>query len=158
MCEIKEGQELKLENVLSLRKKMTREEIQQEMRQIGIFMQQNNLKKNGPVVTTTFSIEQNKASPLLDMEILVPLDKDIPLPKQYQMKKLFHLKYAVYSRHEGNPQLLQNTLNNMVQYIQKNNLLQITPAYNATINEPKPGEELDKLIIDAYIGVNPSIL
>ncbi|MDD4644258.1 MAG: AraC family transcriptional regulator, partial [Bacilli bacterium] len=92
------------------------------------------------------------------MEILVPLDKDIPLPEQYRMKKLFHLKNAVYARHEGNPQLLQNTLNSMVQYIQNNKLQQITPAYNATVNEPKPGEGLDKLIIDAYIGVNPSIL
>jgi effector-binding domain-containing protein len=158
MCEFKEGRELKLENVLSLRKKMTQNEIQQEMIQIGNFMQQNNLKKSGPVVTTTFAIEQNGTSPLLDMEILVPLDKDIPLPEQYRMKKLFHLKNAVYARHEGNPQLLQNTLNSMVQYIQNNKLQQITPAYNATVNEPKPGEGLDKLIIDAYIGVNPSIL
>ncbi|MDD4297808.1 MAG: AraC family transcriptional regulator [Ruminiclostridium sp.] len=158
MCEIKEGQELRLENVLSIRKKMTQTELQQEMTQIGNFIQQNNLIKSGPVVSATFSIEQNGTSPILDMEILVPLDKDIPLPEPYRMKKIFHLKNAIHVRHEGNPQRLQNTLNGMVQYIQNNKLQQITPAYNATVNEPKPGEGLDKLIIDAYIGVNPSIL
>lgn len=158
MLDIKEGQELKLENVLSLRKKMTQEDLQQELVKIGNLMQQNSLKKSGPVVTSTFSVEQNRTTTLLDMEILVPLDKYIPIPEPYQMKSVFHLKNAVYARHEGNPQLLQNTLSDMVQYIQKHKLRQITPAYNATISEPKPGEGLDKLIIDAYIGVNPSIL
>lgn len=158
MLDIKEGQELKLENVLSLRKKMTREELQQEMVKIGNFMQQNNLKKSGPVVTTTLSIDQTGTSPILDMEIIVPLDKEFSFSEPYRMKKVFHLKNAVYVRHEGDPQLLQNTLNSMVQYIQNKNLQQITPAYNVTVSEPKPGEGIDKLIIDAYIGVNPSVL
>lgn len=157
MLDIKEGQELKLENVLSLRKKMTREELQQEMVKIGNFMQQKGLKKNGPVVTTTFSIDQTGTSPILDMEILVPLDKEFSLSEPYCMKNVFHLKHAVYVRHEGNPQLLQNTLNSMVEYIQNRNLQQITPAYTATISDPKPGDGLDKLIVDTYIGINTSV-
>lgn len=39
------GKEFKIENVLSLRKKMTQAEIQQEMLSIGEFLEQNSFLK-----------------------------------------------------------------------------------------------------------------
>lgn len=43
------GKEFKIENVLSLRKKMTQQEIQQEMMSIGEFLEQNSFKKMVPL-------------------------------------------------------------------------------------------------------------
>ena len=110
MSSVLEGQELRLTNVLSLRKKLLQTDIQQELMSIGKYIQENNLKKNGPLITTTFSIEQSASMPLLDMEILVPLNQEVNLPSPYVFKKVFHIKNALYARHQGNPQLLQNSL------------------------------------------------
>ena len=96
---------------------MTQQEIQQELMNIGKLISDLGTKKSGSLVTSTFGMEQTGTGPLLDMEILVPLDKEVNIPTPYIFKKLFHLKYAVYARYEGNPQFLQNTLNQMLEFI-----------------------------------------
>jgi len=158
MPAIETGKELRLENVLSLRKKMTQPEIQQEMMKIGQYFQEKGIKKNGPVVTATFAVEQVEGQPLLDMEILVPMDKQVDLDGEYRLKKVFHLVNAVYARHEGNPNFLQTTLNEMVKYSKDQGLRQITAAYNVNVRELKPGDSLEEMVVDVYIGVDPSTL
>ncbi|OMF13959.1 AraC family transcriptional regulator [Paenibacillus amylolyticus] len=150
--------EFKIENVLSLRKKMTQADIQQEMMNIGKFLEQNDLKKNGPLVTVTFAIEQSNEQPLLDTEILVPLDQPTKLYGEYNFKNVFHLMNAVYARHEGNPNTLQDTYNELNQYINQKGLQPITAAYNVNVVDLQPGQSMDNMIVDVYIGVNPSIL
>ena len=46
------------------------------MQKIGLFLKDKNIGKNGSVVTTTFSIEQNDSEQIIDMEILVPLKEE----------------------------------------------------------------------------------
>ena len=92
------------------------------------------------------------------MEILVPMDKPIELSGEYKLKKVFHLVNAVYARHIGNPNLLQNTYNNMMQYINENELSPITSGYNVNVKELQQGDSMDEMIVDIYIGVNPSVL
>lgn len=152
------GKEFKIENVLSLRKKMTQAEIHQEMMSIGNFLEQNSFKKNGPIVTATFAIEESFEQPLLDMEILVPIDKPAKLSGKYKLKDVFHLMNTVYARHEGNPNTLQNTYNELNQYISEKGLQPITAAYNVNVVDLNPGQSMDEMIVDVYIGVNPSIL
>ncbi|GMK41991.1 hypothetical protein PCCS19_50500 [Paenibacillus sp. CCS19] len=158
MGTMKIGREFKIENVLSLRKKMTQAEIQEEMMGIGQFLEQNNYKKNGPVVTATFAIEQSNGQPLLDTEILVPIDKPAKLYGKYTFKDVFHLMNAVFVRHEGNPNTLQITYNELNQYLSEKNLQPITAAYNVNVVDLHPGQSMDDMIVDVYIGVNPSIL
>ncbi len=155
---VESGKEFIMENVLSLRKKMTQRQLDQEMEKIGEFLQSNGATQAGPIVTVTFSIETKNEEPLLDMEILVPMDKELELSGDYVFKPLFKVTNAVYARHKGNPAKLQNTYNEMLSFIQENNLQQITVGYNVLINEPMPGLTLDDMIIDVYIGINPNIL
>lgn len=160
MLNIEMGKELKLNNVISLRKKMTQEKVEKEMIKIGNFINENNLKKNGSVVTATFQVEMNNGQPIMDMEILVPVDREVELSNtsEYKFKKVFHLVNAVYARHIGNPMLLQSTYNEIMDYINKNNLQPITAAYNATVSEIREGQALDDFIVDVYVGVNPNRL
>ncbi len=155
---IENNKELRLENVLSLRKKMRQADVQQEMMKIGEFFKKNNIKKNGPIVTATFNIEKINEEPILDMEILVPMDREVNLSGEYRFKKTFHLINAVSIRHHGDPNLLQNTYNELMTYIKKNGLQQITTAYNVNIKDLEPGQSLSEMVIDVYIGINPSIL
>ena len=158
MTVIETGKSLGLENVLSLRKKMTQPEVQQEMIRIGQYLKEKGIKKNGPVVTATFAMEQVEGQPLLDMETLVPMDKQVDLGGEYRLKKVFHLVNAVYARHEGNPNLLQNTLNQVVQYMRDHGLRQITTAYNVNVKELRSGESPESMVVDVYIGLDPSTL
>ncbi|MBM7615048.1 DUF5085 family protein [Alkaliphilus hydrothermalis] len=137
MINIETGKELKLENVLSLRKKMTEMDVHQEMVKIGKFIEDNGIVKTGPVITATFTVEQANGQQLLDMEILVPINKKIGNIGGYKTKDIFHLVNAIYARHHGNPNLLQNVYQEMIGYMQRNNLQQITPGYNAG-----PGDRL----------------
>ncbi|MGB3973267.1 MAG: GyrI-like domain-containing protein [Peptococcia bacterium] len=158
MSMVETGREFKIENVLTLRKKMTQAELLQEMQNIGKFLEQNNIKKNGPIVTATFAVEQSSGQPLLDMEIMVPMDKPVELTGEYRLKEAFHLVNAVYARHKGDPNLLEDTYNRIAQYINEKKLQQITVAYNVNVVDLQPGQPMDDMIVDVYIGVNPSIL
>lgn len=155
---IQSGKELKLENVLSLRKRMTQEEINTEMGKIGKLLQNNEIKKAGSIVTATFAIEENCGQPLMDMEILVPIDKKFDFPVEYKFKPLFHIFDAVYARHEGNPATLQNTYNEILAFIQQNKLQQITAGYNVQVKDFLPGMTDDEIVIDVYIGVSRNVL
>ncbi len=155
---IQSGKELKVENVLSLRKRMTQEEINTEMGKIGKFLQDNEIKKAGSIVTATFAIEENSGQPLMDMEILVPIDKKFDFPGEYIFKPLFHIFDAIYARHEGNPATLQNTYNEILEYIQQNKLQQITAGYNVQVKDFLPGMTADEIVIDVYIGVSRNVL
>ncbi len=57
MINIETGKSVEYSNLLAIRKKMSQVEIQQEMAAIGQFMKEHNLKKVGPIIMTSFSIE-----------------------------------------------------------------------------------------------------
>jgi effector-binding domain-containing protein len=158
LIEVNKNCELTMKNVLAIRKKMGQQEIQQTLVGMGNIIKDLGANKSGTVVTTTYAVEQAVTGPMLDMEILVPLNKEVTVSEPYIFKPLFHLKYAVYARHEGNPQLLQNTLDQMMAYIQENKLTQITSVYSVNINELKQGDSINGMVTDLYIGVNPSVL
>lgn len=152
------GKELKMENLLSLRKKMKQSEIVFEMQKIGYYFQKNGIKRAGPIVNTTYNIENVNGEQIIDVEILVPMDKKYELSGEYKLKEKFHLLNAVYANHKGNPAFLQQTYEMLFNYIQNNNLQQITPAYNVNVKELAPGESADEMVIDVYIGISPNIL
>jgi effector-binding domain-containing protein len=155
---IEKDKSISLVNLLSLRKKMIQEDVNIELDKIKKFFDDNGIKKQGSLVTATFSIELVNGQPLLDMEFLVPMDKKVNLPNEYKLKERFYLVNAIYTRHTGHPNLLKDTYNGLMDYIQKNNLQQITPAYNVQVNELSNGQGIEQLIIDIYIGINPNIL
>lgn len=155
MLAIETGKELIMRNVLSVRRKMTQNNMQEEMSKIGQFFENNGIKKTGPIVTTTFGIEKDGT---IDMEILVPMSKIIDVPSEYRFKQIFKLENAVYVRYEGNPKFLQSVYNEMISYIHENNLQQITTGYNVTVRDNTEGITIDEVIIDVYIGVSSNIL
>lgn len=154
---IETGKTLRLENVISMRRKVTQLEFQSELEKLTEFMTENNIQRTGPMFSTTLGVEEVDGEQLLDMEFLVPVDREVDVPTDYQFKPLFHLVNAVYKQHVGSPERLQNTYDELLNFMQENNLQQITSGYNVTVNEKDV--ELGELpIIDVYIGVNPSIL
>ncbi|KOA19071.1 hypothetical protein CLHOM_25740 [Clostridium homopropionicum DSM 5847] len=155
---ILEKQELKLSNLISLRKKMTQQEMVLEMKKLGEYIKEQGSEKNGPVLTATFGIEQRGFEQILDIEILIPLNKEIEAINTYKLKKEFFLTNALKITHIGNPVLLQNTYNELNEYIQEKCVQPITAAYNVTLKDIVDSSKMDEAVIDIYIGLNPNKL
>jgi effector-binding domain-containing protein len=153
-----ENQELHMSNVLSFRKMLTPNELQHELERIGKFVEGGGYAKTGPTVTATFAVEQQNGVQMLDMEVLIPLDKPFAPPEGCALKPEILLTNAVSIRHIGNPAGLQATCDNIMAYIQERGLQPITCGYNATVKEATTPAEIEQMIVDVYIGVSPNIL
>ena len=156
--EITQDQTLEMQNLLSYRGRMTQQEFTAKAQEIERILQEHGVEKAAPIVTTTFSVEQGAMGPIMDAEILVPLNKEIPVPSGYVWKPRFLLTNAVKLHHVGHPSALQNSVNELNTYISEHHLVPITSGYNVTVKEPKTPLEMDVMEIDVYVGVNPNSL
>ena len=155
---ILENEELKLNNLISIRKKITQQGLPAEMQKLGQFINEKGAQKSGPMITATFAMEQNNFGQVLDMEILVPLDKEIEVTGEYTFKRHFLLTNALKATHIGNPALMQNTYNLINSHIIENKLQPITASYNVTVKDVTDPSKIDEVVIDIYVGINPCIL
>lgn len=155
---ITENCKLEMENVISFRGKVTQQQMSQIVKEMEQIISENSAEKKGSSATATFAIENNGSQPIMDIEILIPLNKEIHVPSDYKFKPIFRLNNAVKVRHQGNPAMLQNSANELMKYIADHQLTPITTGYNVTVQEPTNQNDVDSLIIDMYVGVSYNIL
>ena len=106
----------------------------------------------------TYSVEQQDSVQLLDIEVLIPLDKPFVPPEGCVYKPEILITNALSTRHIGNPSGLQDTCNALLAYIQVQGMQPITCGYNVTVKEAKTVADLDEMVVDVYIGISPNIL
>ncbi len=158
MSEIKENVSLEMENVLSYRGKVTQQQMVQITKEMKSIIDLNGAHKTLSGVSATFAVDTVSSVPIMDVEIMCPLDKPISVSAPYVFKPVFRLRNAVKIRHTGNPALMQNTVNELMAYIQNKGLMPITASYNVTVQEPSSPANVDGLIVDMYVGVSDNIL
>ncbi|MBE6091527.1 MAG: transcriptional regulator [Clostridium beijerinckii] len=154
---IETNQELYLTNLLSFRKQLTQAEVQNEMNSIESFIKENNLTVVGPKISTTYSVTQSM-TPTMDIEILIPVDKEFNGTDLYKLKKEFKLTHCLKVSHKGNPATFQNTIINLQNYIQDNKLMPISSLYTVNIKEAQTQEEIESFQADTYVSISPNIL
>lgn len=152
------NQELRMKNVLSFRKKLSAVALQQETERIGRFIENGGFNKTGPTASVTFAVEEENGEQIFDIEVLIPLEQPFTPPDGCVCKSEFRLLNAVFIRHTGDPARLQESCDKLTAYIQEHELQPITCGYNVTVQEPKTSADIDQMIVDVYIGVNPNIL
>jgi len=151
-----ENQTLEMENVVSFRAKMNKNDLAFRAKEIDRLLENNDAHKNGPSVTATFSVEQSAYGPLMDIELLVPIDKKIDVPDGYKFKERFYLTNALKIKHVGDLSKMQNTARELNEFISSNKLVPISTGYNVTLNEPK--SPIETAEVDIYISVSPNRL
>lgn len=156
--EIRENQTLEMMNVLSYRGKMTQQELAAKSQKIERILKERGAEKAAPVVTTTYAVEQGTMGPVMDVELLLPLDREIRVPEGYIWKPHFLLTNALRLHHVGHPSKLQNNINALNAYIQERCLTPITTGYNVTVKEAKTPLELDNMEVYVYVGISPNVL
>ncbi len=125
------------------------EKIGKELEEI---ITKSGAKKVGNPISVTYGVEGE----MMDMEILIPIDKKIENIEHYFFKEKIKIVNALLVKHKGNPMMLQNTFNEVNHYIVENNLTPITPGYNVTKTIDPINMENTEIYV--YIGISPNIL
>lgn len=68
-----------MENVLSFRGKVTQQQLQEEMMKIGQVFKDLGVQKNDSVTTATYATKQVANEPIMDIEVLIPMDRHMQL-------------------------------------------------------------------------------
>lgn len=153
---ILENQTLQMSNLLSYRAKIPQLEFSTKVNEIEKTIKNAGLTKIGPAVSTTYKTE-NQQETLIDIEILIPLDKKIEnLSENYSWKSQFLLTNALFIKHVGNPANVQVSLEELNSYIISKGYVPISSMYSILRKEAKTSNELDKTEIDIYVGINPN--
>lgn len=158
MMAVLEHMTFEMHNVLSYRGKMTQQELMEKSREMEEIIHKSGAEKDGGAVTTTFSVEQGPNGSVLDMEMLIPLNQEIPVPQGYVWKPDFFLTNALMLKHVGNPAGLQERIQELNQFILEHGLVPISTGYNVTVREAKTPLELDSMEVDIYVSVSPNKL
>ena len=72
---ITENNTLEMKNVVSFRGKVTQQKMEEVMRNFENLIQENKACKTGPTVTVTYAVENEFGQSVMDIEVLIPLDK-----------------------------------------------------------------------------------
>lgn len=109
-------------------------------------------RSNGEcLITTTKALEMVNGEQIMDVEMLIPINYRIPMDAPYQYKEKLKITNALYTKVTDVAQL-QNTLNEINQYIADNNMQPITSAYLVQ------SKQENQPCVEVYIGLNPNIL
>ena len=152
MIEIKENQELELNNLLSFRGKIRQSELESIGRDIELKINEKGAKRVSYPVMATYGVNGE----FVDMEVLVPIDKEIQNVGDYTFRKEIKIVNAVMVTYKGNPIGLQDACNELNQYIENKKLQPITVGYNVTqCIDPM---NMENTISKIYVGINPNIV
>jgi len=151
---------VEMKNVLSFRGKVDQKTLEEKRKEIEALIKEFGAHPIHPAVTTSYGAEQTDKGPIMDMEILVPLNRDVShelLVKQipgYRFMPIFRLTNAVKIHHVGDSNI-EGSVKELAAYIRIRGLKPITTIYNFTINDP---EDPKDLIVDLLVGIDPNIL
>lgn len=150
---VEERQSLILHNVLVFRGKLDQQAATNISKEIDEILAKNNVKKEGSTVTVTHNILVEKGQQVIDLEMMIPLDKKITAPDGFHFLPEFVLLDAIKVRITGNPEQMQGAIQILGEYIKNKNLQPNTPLYVVTVKEAKTPIDINSMIMDLYTGV-----
>jgi hypothetical protein len=149
---IETGKEFCFEKLISLRKRGTQTEINTAVRHLYDYLKANSLNKMGPTITVTFSKERKGAETVLDVEILIPVDRLFAPEYGYTFKSKFQLINAAHMCYKGKPEMLPATAARSSDIFRTKNFSIYRPYAAFLTEEPKTvGEVPGDMTVDLYI-------
>lgn len=147
------NQDFKIINVLTFRKKINQQTAMCITQQIDSILLQNGAQKTGNTVSITHGISVENGQQIIDLEMMIPLDRKINAPDGFDFMPEFSLTNALQMRIEGNPQQLQTAIQKFAEYIRNKNFKPSTPLYVVAVKESTGPLDVDDMITDLYSGV-----
>lgn len=152
MLEIKENQELNVNNLISYRGKVRQREIENIGKEMEAYIQNAGAKRVGNPINATYAVDGD----MIDVELIIPIDRSISSTEKFVFKNKIKIVNAVVAFYKGHPMGLQDVCNQLNQYIMEHKLQPITIGYNVTKKIDMSNPENTE--IDVYVGISPNIL
>lgn len=152
MTEILEGQTLEINNLISFRGYVTQMEIESIGKEMELLIEQQGACKIGNPITATYGMNGDK----VDIEILIPIDKEIASSDKFTYKEKLKIVNAVMAKYTGHPKGLQDACNKLNEYMENKKLVPVTVGYNVT--KKVDVVNLEDTEIDIYVGISLNIL
>lgn len=153
ISEIFENQTLYMENVLYYRGWVTQQASNERFGKMEALFTEANAKNNGAIITATNAIEMRDGEAVMDIEIFIPLDREIQVSEEYKFIPKFEISNALKIRIEGNPAQWQTAMQTLSEHIKRYKLQPTTPALIATVKSATTPLEIDEMITEIYVGI-----
>lgn len=154
---IEENKSLRFEKVASYRSKLKPHEVNINLQWFIELLQNKEALKSGPMMSATHNVELIDGEQVLDIEFLVAIDRKIELNTPCRYLEIFQIENAVYKRFIGSPPEIQSSYNDIISYITRRNLQQITSVYSVNVNEDQVIQGREPTI-DLYVSVSKNII
>ena len=151
---IETQQQLDVRNLISFRKSVRATEIQGHIERLIAYTESQGAKKVDGGISATYAVDGDK----MDIEIYMPIDKEISSTHEFIYKPRLYLENCIKTTHKGNPQLLDGTIQKMNEHIALNRLTPISAGFNVTVSEISNPKELDLFEATIYISLNPNVV
>lgn len=145
------NQEYEITNLITHSGRFTVAEFQKNLMEMASSYKDFAVNNGEYMITTTKTVEFIAGEQVMDVEMLMPLSYRMPVEGPYQFKDKVRLTNALYVK-VTDPALLQDTLNQVNEYIMENKLQPITSAYLIQTKQD------NKPCIEVYVGMNPNLL
>lgn len=151
MIDINNNQELAIFKALTFRGIVREIELDGIVNDMERVLQKAGASRVGDIVTATFGVEGNR----IDVELILPIDKNVGNIGGYQYKDNIIIKNALLALYKGEAQGFQAACVEINRYITENKLQPVTVGYNvikgSNNNNIKNKKDVE---IEVYIGIS----
>lgn len=152
MFKITTGEKLELHHLITFRGNAEQCELETISKDIEEKIEFFGAKKVSNPIVATYNVD----GAVMDIELLIPIDREIDNIGNYIYKEKIMIVNAAKLSYKGNPSGLQDACNELNQYMEKNGLQPITVGYNIT--KHVDFINIDNSEIEIYVGINPNVL
>ena len=151
---IETKQTLNLENLITFRKKMRSTELQEHMERLLAYADTSGAKRLGGGISATYEVDGD----IMDIEMYLPIDKEIPSNDEFVFKPLLRLENCVKTSYKGHPQGLQDSMQKLNDYILANQLVPISAGFTVTMTELTDPKNFEMFEVDIYVSVSMNVV
>jgi len=148
------NQTLEVRNLLSFRKTLTAMELNDTSQRLLNYIESAGAQKIGGGISATYAIEGDK----LDIAMYIPIDKEVPSTEEFEFKPLLRLENCIMATHKGNPNMLENTLQGLNDYIVQNGLNPISAGFIVPKREIIDIYDAENFEVNVYISIDPNVV
>lgn len=145
------GKEVYFENLISYRGKQSLEDSNAMMEHLKKFFIENNIEKNGPIISCTHGISTVDGRPMMDVEMLIPVNSRPAALEGFSWISDFHVSNAMMIVYEGSSIGVQTAAQELMNAIRDNNHTMKTPIYVAYLDSDF--SDNSEIKVQMYVGV-----
>lgn len=139
---------LTVKDLMSCRGDFTPPKLREMTSKLEQYIESCGAKKVGMPITATYA--SNKALETTDVQIFIPIDKEIATFQDFVFMSELHVENCLMTKHKGNPQLVPVAYEAMITKAKNLGYKIKKPAYNVIIVEPSPTNMSD-FEMDIYL-------